>query len=81
MNQYSGGRAGGKCSLDLMTFDAQRTELQIQTERLHAFLGPVWAEQLLIALHTIALRQHRPFLSLVVSSTAYVVAHSNHFQK
>lgn len=56
----------------------QVEEIERYHQRLHAFLGRVWAEQMIIALNNIASRGTRSYVSLLVETTNYVVQHSTH---
>lgn len=56
----------------------QLEEIERHHQRLHAFLGRVWAEQMIIALNNIASRSKRSYVSLLVETTNYVVQHSTH---
>lgn len=56
----------------------QIEEIERYHQRLHAFLGNTWAEQMIIALHNIARTGKRSYLSLLVETTNYVVQHSTH---
>lgn len=58
--------------------EAQLEQIERYHQRLHAFLGAVWAEQMIIALHNIARTGKRSYLSLLMETTDYVVRHSTH---
>lgn len=56
----------------------QAEEIERHHQRLHAFLGTVWAEQMIIALHNIAKTGRRSYLALLVETTSYVISNSTH---